>query len=220
MDCGRAPEREFDAFAHAAPLAFEMSYGRERVFVNCGSHPSDADWREALRGTAAHNTLILGHRNACEIREDGHFARRADKVTAAREESKSAVLLEGMHNGYERLNGYTHRRRLYVSDQGHDVRGEDYICSQIAPAKPIDIAVRFHLHPRVMVSLIRDGQEALLRLPGGTGWRFTFSAGFLSLEESIYLGEGTQPRKTKQLVIYGQTLEKKAKIKWSCQKEG
>ena len=71
-----------------------------------------------------------------------------------------------------------------------------------------------------MVSLIRDGQEALLRLPGGTGWRFTFSAGVMALENSIYLGQGTQPRKTKQLVIYAQTEQKEAEIKWALRKEG
>lgn len=224
MDCGPSDavrvNRRFDIGVHAAPLAFEMNYGRERVFVNCGTHPVSDEWADALRATPAHNALMLAARNACEIRDDGTFSRRAEKCTSRREDIKGAVLLESSHDGYQRLNGVIHRRRLYLCDDGQDLRGEETLHTQIVPTKPLDIALRFHLHPRVMVSLIRDGQEALLRLPGGTGWRFSFSAGQMRLEDSVYLGEGFELRKTKQLAIYGQTLERKSKIKWSLVKEG
>lgn len=220
MDCGPAPEWPYDAGAHAGPLSFEMSYGRERLFVNCGSHPVDPGWQDALRSTPAHTGLSMDARNACEIKPSGHFARKVQHPSVLREDLKNAVLLEASHDGYVQLNGFTHKRRLYISEQGHDVRGEDVLQAQADPARAIDVAVRFHLHPKVMVSLIRDGQEALLRLPGGVGWRFHHSAGHLALEDSVYLGEGTQPRKTKQLVIYGQTVEKEAHIKWALQREG
>lgn len=220
MDCGPVPIYPYDRHAHAAPLAFEMTYGRERMIVNCGSHPDDPAWREALRATAAHSALTLANRNACEIRKDGHFARKVQNPSHIREETRSAVLLEGVHDGYVPLNGFAHRRKLYLSDNGNDLRGEDALAAAISPAKSVDFSVRFHLHPRTMVSLIRDGQEALVRLPTGTGWRFQQTGGYLTLEDSVYLGQGTQPRKTKQLVIYGQVFEKRHKIKWAFQREG
>lgn len=221
FDCGAQEMRAFDVCTHAAPLAFEMSYGRERVFVNCGSHPAHAGWQDALRATAAHNTLTLNDRNAYEICESkGHFVRRTKDVQSRKEHSKDASFLQARHDGYVRLNGAEHQRRLYLCEKGHDLRGEDEISSSIQPSKAFEICIRFHLHPRVMVSLIRDGQEALLRLPGGTGWRFSFSAGLLSLEDSLYLGQGCEPRKTKQLAIYGQSIEKKSKIQWAFRKEG
>jgi uncharacterized heparinase superfamily protein len=220
MDCGAVPAYPYDRAAHAAPLAFEMTYGRERMIVNCGSHPDDPAWQEALRATAAHSALTLANRNACEIKKDGHFARKVQRPSHIREESRNAVLLEGVHDGYVPLNGFAHRRKLYLSDNGNDLRGEDALAATLGPGKPIEFAVRFHLHPRAMVSLIRDGQEALIRLSSGTGWRFQQAGGHLTLEESIYLGQGGQPRKTKQLVIYGQIIEKRHKIKWAFQKEG
>ena len=220
MDCGNAPERPYDARAHAAPLSFEMCYGRERLFVNCGSHPVDESWHEALRATPAHTALSMDARNACEIKSDGHFARKVRDANVLREDLKTAVLIEASHDGYVPLNGFTHKRRLYLCEQGHDLRGEDLLSSSIAPARAIDVAVRFHLHPKVMVSLIRDGQEALLRLPGGVGWRFMHGGGHLALEDSVYLGQGIEPRKTKQLVIYGQIHDVKAQIKWALQREG
>ena len=220
IDCGTSPSWPYDKEAHAAPLAFEMSYGRERLFVNCGAHPFDPAWQDALRASAAHTALSLDQRNACEIKQSGHFARKAQKVQAIREDLKNAVLVEASHDGYVPLNGFTHKRRIYLSDQGHDMRGEDVLSAAAEPSKPVDVAVRFHLHPRVMVSLIRDGEEALLRLPGGVGWRFHHMGGCMALEDSVYMGQGCEPRKTKQLVIYGQITDKKAQIKWALKREG
>lgn len=220
LDCGRAPPRPFDKTAHSAPLAFEMSYGKERIFVSCGTHPSNPDWRDALRATAAHNTVSLDYRNACEIRPDGHFARKPRVVSSVREETKGCCLLEATHDGYALLNGIEHRRRLYLSDQGHDLRGEDILTASTEPVKPVDVAIRFHVHPRVMVSLINDDQEALLRLPSGIGWRFHQSGGVMKLEDSIYLGEDSRPRKTKQLVVYGNMPDTEFKVKWAMQREG
>jgi uncharacterized heparinase superfamily protein len=220
FDCGRSPDYPHDAAAHAAPLAFEMTYGKDRVIVSCGTHPSSAEWQDALRATAAHSALTVAHRNACEIRETGRMSRKVRMIDPIREDTKSSCLLEGVHDGYLSLFGITHRRRIYMADQGHDIRGEDTLICEAGPVRPLDFAIRFHIHPRVNASLIRDGEEALLRLPSGIGWRFHHSAGRLMLEDSIYLGEGSRPRKTKQLVIYGQISDNNEVIKWALQREG
>lgn len=220
FDCGNAPSWPHDKSAHASPLAFEMSYSKARMLVSCGTHPMDDNWQDALRGTAAHNTLTLENRNACEIRKEGHFSRKVKNTSAIREDSKGAVLLEASHDGYIASHGVTHRRRLYLSQDGHDLRGEDSLNCSVGISRPLDFAVRFHIHPRVMVSLIREGREALLRMPNGIGWRLHHSGGFLALEDSIYLGEGTRPRKTKQLVIYDQMTNDFEQIKWALQREG
>ena len=164
--------------------------------------------------------MTVDCRNAAEIRPDSHFGRRVKNLVYLREDSKASTLVEGSHDGYLPLNGMTHRRRLFLSEDGHDLRGEETLSCSVGLSRPQDIAVRFHVHPRVMVSPIRDGEEVLLRLPGGAGWRFRHSGGLLALEDSIYLGAGSRPRKTKQLVIYGQMQKDSARIKWALQKEG
>ncbi len=219
MDTGKPPKWPYDTTAHAAPLSFEMSYGRERIIVNCGSHPTNPEWQDMLRFTAAHTALTIDDRNACEIHKDGSFSRKAKKVSLNREDWIGAVLVDASHDGYVPVNGITHRRRLYYADQGNDLRGEDTLTCTTGLTKPHSITVRFHLHPKVNVSLIKEDQEAILALPGGTGWRFTAEGATLGLEDSIYLGEGIRPRKTKQLVITTDMDTDMLQIKWALQRE-
>ncbi|PCJ99103.1 MAG: heparinase [Zetaproteobacteria bacterium] len=219
MDTGRSQRTPYDKTAHAAPLAFEFSYGKERIFVSCGSHPSSKQWQDALRSTAAHSTGCLDYRNACEIKKNGHFERKVTQCTLQREDTKEASLLIASHDGYVALNGITHTRKIYLTDDGHDLRGQDDFACAFELICPVETALRFHLHPNVNASFTNDGEEILLRIPGGIGWRFTRSGGMLALEDSLYLGEGTIPRKTKQIVIYGQMAEDEARVKWALKRD-
>lgn len=221
VDCSKPPKYPHDEHSHASPLAFELSYGKERIFVSCGSHPNCENWREALRSTAAHNGLTLNNRNACEIREDGHFARKVMNIAVGKDADKKQALLETSHDGYVPLNTMQHKRRFILTEGGNHFMGEDIISGPLAPQEPIDITIRFHIHPKVLVSLVRDGEQALLRLSSGLGWVFTQVGGRMSLENSIYLGEGVRPRKTKQLVITTQLSQKTHKeIHWSLKRAG
>lgn len=221
VDTGNAPSWPHDRHVHASSGAFELMIGRERIFVSCGTHPMDEDWADMLRGTAAHNALTLDYRNIQEIRKNGHIGRKPKKVSCTREEIGGGQLLTLKHDGYVPLNGVMHQRRFFVDVTGNDIRGEEELTTRTeALTKPVDVTVRFHLHPRVLVSLIRDGEEALLLLPNGAGWRFYHEGARLSLENSVYLGEGTYPRKTKQLVLSCQMSEPEKVIQWALQKEG
>lgn len=223
-DVGKPPVWPHDKDAHIAPLSFELSHGRERIFVNCGTHPTDEKWQDALRSTPAHNTLIIDDRNMCDLHKDGSHVHRPKTIIVDRDDKlktnkKDMVLIDACHDGYVPVNGITHRRRFYMADKGHDFRGEDNLTCAVGLGTPHDIAIRFHLHPKVTVSLIKGGEEALIRLNNGTGWRFTIIGGTLDLENSVYLGQGIRPRKTKQLVIRGQMEEDHRQFKWALQLE-
>lgn len=220
MDTGKAPNAPYDKTAHAAPLAFEFSYGKERLLVSCGAHPSSPEWQEALRFTGGHNTACLDQRNACEIKKDGSFGRKVTKTTCHREENDGAVLIIASHNGYSPLNGITHTRKIYLANDGDDMRGQDDFSCAFDLVNPVDIATRFHVHPNVTMSTVNDGAEILLRMPGGIGWRFKQSGGTLKIEDSMYLGQGIEPRKTKQIVLNVPMESTKTCLKWSFKREG
>ena len=223
-DVGKPPVWPHDRNAHVAPLSFEFSHGRERIFVNCGTHPTSEKWQDALRSTPAHNALIIDDRNMCDLHKDGSMGHRPKTIVVDRDDQKKnnkqdVVLIDACHDGYVPVNGITHRRRFYMADKGHDFRGEDNLACAVGLSAPHDIAIRFHLHPKVKVSLVQSGTEALLRLGNGTGWRFTVTGGDLAIENSVYLGQGIRPRKTKQLVITGSMASDHRQFKWALQAE-
>jgi uncharacterized heparinase superfamily protein len=111
--------------------------------------------------------------------------------------------------------GTIHYRRIYVSEGGEDVRGEDTLEGPAGSG----FAVRFHLHPSVQASLIQQGQAVLLALPSGGGWRFRASGAQLALEESLYAGRGDEPRRSLQIAVTGTTQPDHTIIKWALQKE-
>lgn len=216
MDAGRPPPHGLDARAHAGTLSFEMSVGRERIVVNCGAHPGPTGpWRRGLAATAAHSTLAVSETNSAEVLEEGGLGRRPRRVGCERVDSEGACLVEGSHDGYARAFGLTHRRRLYLADNGEDLRGEDMLEGPGGHG----FAIRFHLHPAVEVTPTRNGSAVQLRLPSGMAWRLHASGAQASVSESIYLGQGDEARRTSQVVLSGTTRPDRSVVKWALRRE-
>lgn len=223
LDTGAPPPPGLDTDAHAGTLALELSVGKERLFVNCGAHPSHVGrWRTALAATAAHSTVTLDETNSSEVREDGGLGRRPATVTCERLEQDGSVLIEATHDGYLKPLGLIHRRRLYLSENGEDVRGEDTLESPdgaVTSSAGRPFVARFHLHPSVQASLIREGHAVLLRLPSGITWRLRASGGEVDLVESVYLGQGNEPRRSLQIAIAAVTGDGATTVKWALRRE-
>jgi uncharacterized heparinase superfamily protein len=158
----------------ASTLAFEMSDGPHRVVVNCGGDRGAAGklpqaFANALRASAAHSTLVLADSNSTAIHDDGALGRGVGVVELVRREEEGGSFLDASHDGYARRYGFVHRRHLYVSVDGRELRGEDVLdpvpaARHQAADGPVDAAIRFHLAPSVEVSPGGDGKGALLRL--------------------------------------------------------
>lgn len=218
MDTGVQPDG-LDHNAHAGTLSLEVSIGKERLIVNCGAHPgAGGPWRLAMAGTAAHSTLVLADTNSAEVQPDGGLGRRPTHVGCERQEADGAVLVIAAHNGYGKPFGLLHRRRIYLADNGEDLRGEDALEPVIGTtAQSQSYVIRFHLHPSVHI--IHDGPRALLTLPSGAVWRMTTSGGTMAVEESIYLGQGGEQTPSHQLTISGHGGADASTIKWALRRE-
>jgi uncharacterized heparinase superfamily protein len=184
-------------------LALEFSEGQHRIFSNCGMpHAASAAWQVAAAGIAAHNTLdaegfSFGTQNAphAEVINSprGSLARCQNHMTG-----KAGKII--------------HERNLFLSHDGRDLRGED----GLSPTPP-GFTIRFHLHPTVKATSIRNGSKIVLVLPNRAAWNFSARGGVLSLEESIFLGDANGPRKTLQIVIRGDT-ESQSPVKWALRR--
>ena len=212
VDVGAPPPPGYDLDAHAGPLSFEMSSGKERLVVNCGAYRGDSqDWQLAQRTTAAHSTVTIEDHNAAEILPRGGIGKRPSPIRAERRDADGSIWLDAGHDGYQRHTGLIHRRRLYLSANGSDLRGEDSLTGK----GNRKFVARFHLHPSVRASMVQQGSAVLLRLASGEGWRFRASGGVIALQESVYLGERDKVKRGEQIVVSSVTQNGDGQIKWA-----
>ncbi len=187
--------------------------------------PLPAELASGLRTTAAHSTLILANANSTRIRPDGALGRGVEEVVVNRHESEDGTWLDLTHDGYVRRFGVRHHRRLFLSANGTDLRGED----SLEPASATRLRrrgsragfdVRFHLGPTVEVTPTADGQGALLRVAGSV-WQVRARGGPLSVDDSVWIGPDGTPRATKQLVLSATTAPSGAgSVNWSFKRAG
>jgi len=200
---------------HAGTLSFEMSVGKHRLVVNCGTASSEGDhWIDAMQATAAHSTLSADGKNSSQFDNKGLFLSGPQNVQCKRREADGSVWLETSHDGFRASVGIIHRRNLYLDASGEDFRGED----MIEGSGGKDFTVRFHLHPGVHSSQAQGGTSVLLKTGKGAGWQFQASGGTVTLEESVYLNGHGEPRRCDQIVISGPLHGDGAQIKWRFHK--
>jgi uncharacterized heparinase superfamily protein len=239
MDAGCAPAAAFSSAAHAGCLAFEMSSGEDRIIVNCGSVIGRArDWNTALRATAAHSTLTLDDTSQSNFLQEGWVAKLLGArmldgpatVETRRSHGTHGLSVESTHDGYASRFGLLHQRRMTLGPKGAMLSGSDRLIpvdsktwtrtlSARARRDGLPFAVRFHVHPDIRVSLAQARGSVILKLPGGEGWRFRCAGGTLSVEESIYFGNGN-PRRAEQLVINGLVRDAPAETAWVFEQVG
>ena len=229
IDAGPPPLARVAAGGHAGTLAFELSDGADRVIANCGGArglpaPLPGALATGLRTSSAHSTLIIADTNSTRIRDDGVLGVGVEEVTVQARSSEQGHWLEAAHDGYARRFGMLVRRRLFLSPDGQDLRGEDVIEAVAQSAfkrRPErDFAIRFHLGPGVAATPTADGAGALLRLPQGRPWSCKVRGGLVGIEPSLWIDPGGTVHKTLQLVVTGRTEKAAANIGWSFKRAG
>jgi len=115
----------------------------------------------------------------------------------------------------------SHHRRIYLSANGEDLRGEDKLEFPQGKKRPEfnSFAIRFHLHPDVQATLTNSGQAVVLKTLKGEGWKFRTAGATLSLDRSVYLGKAGELRRTQQIVLEGEGKAPDTTVKWALQRE-
>lgn len=232
-DAGNTPQGSEKG--HIAPLSFEMSSGRYPLIVNCGSAAHlGVEWETPCRGPAAHSTLTVAERAPGSFQgKDGTHARRIAKgakvVDRRTDRDMSGIWALAAHDGYAEHYGLVHYRRLFLSSNGTDFRGEDTLTLTSGGAATLQksraerktpdgpaFALRFHVHPEVIISL-KDGR-ALLTLESGERWQFMQSGGMLGLEDSVFIPRYSAPRPTKQIVVESALRDTEGQVRWALKR--
>jgi uncharacterized heparinase superfamily protein len=144
-DCAEIGPRYQPGHAHADSLSFELSILNKRVFVNSGTSTYEIGReREWQRGTAAHNTVVVGGANSSEVWAGFRVARRAH-VALQDPGAADPRSISGYHDGYCRKPwNSTHFRRWTVGE--HEIVIED-----VVSGKELDCDAYFYLHPDVRI---------------------------------------------------------------------
>lgn len=224
--------------AHASTLAFEMSAGRHPIISSTGpGRFFGTDWRRASRATGCHSTLVLDDTSSASIWEEGYagdtFGERLQdvprRVTLDRAQEVTGVWVLGSHDGYVRDYGLTHDRRMFLSPNGREFRGEDTLFIQehehqdiyhkrlkAAGVEGWPFSIHFHLHPDVNASLDMAGHAVSLKLKSEEIWVFRQTGGEVSLEDAVFLDQQRlRPRQTKQVVVRGFLRNERAQVTWA-----
>jgi uncharacterized heparinase superfamily protein len=228
IDSGRPPPLGVSYEAHAGCLAFELSAKQQRIVVNCGMPATGREsWREVARATAAHSTVTFNDRSSCRFMASRMIRRLLlgtpiiagpRRIETEREDRSDGVMLHASHDGYAAPFGVIHQRSLMVAADGARLEGEDLFNPSRGDKLPAnradDFAVRFHLHPSVKANRLSDGHGVMLTMPNREVWNFNAHDDSVELEESVYLAGPDGPRRTMQIVIYGQA-RKSPRVHWT-----
>ncbi len=193
------------------PGARISSSGGRRFVVNCGAPVRiEGGWRRLSRTTAAHSTLTLNDQSSSRFSRSeavdrflgGPLLPGPTRVPVNREETRDGQELTAAHDGYRQAFGFVHERQLFLSRDGRRIEGIDRLfqaagrAHRMACDEPMG-TLRFHLHPDVQVE---EAGEGLRLVHGEEVWWF-FADGAPQLEESIFFADAAGPRRTRQIVL-------------------
>jgi hypothetical protein len=129
--------------AHADLLSFDLSAGERRVVTDTGTGVYAAGpLRDALRSTAAHNTIQLDGKELLEAWSSFRSGRRGRATALARGADARFAWLAATHDGYVFLPGAPRPHRLWLL-------AEDalWIVDVVLGTGRHRITSRLHLHP-------------------------------------------------------------------------
>ncbi len=170
-DVGAVGPDYLPGHAHADTLSFEASLFGQRLFVNSGtSLYGTGPERQRQRGTAAHNTVVVGGVNSSDVWRGFRVGARASPFGVRWHSDGDALELEGSHDGYRGLAGApTHTRKWRLAPRALCISDHVSNGAHIAEA-------HFHLHPDVLISLyspnsgkfvLKNGERIAWRSEGG-----------------------------------------------------
>lgn len=222
--------------AHASTAAFELTTGRQRLIVNCGSGLNFGDeWRLAGRATPSHSTLGLNGVSSSRFGPKAQGHELFDTPTGVEINKHRAIdgtRLQINHNGYLPSHGLAHARTLDMTLDGKGLYGEDELFApdgddvtrfQNACARSdgsLSFSIRFHIHPDVNAALNDSDKVVVLTQANGDTWAFKAGEGVdMMLAPSVYLEQGRiQPLAADQIVLSGEAEEITTRVRWSLVK--
>jgi hypothetical protein len=157
LDCGPVCPDHLPPHAHCDLLSFELDAGGQRIITNSGTYLYEAGlWRDAFRGTAAHNTVQVGAEEQSAIWSSFRVGRRARVLEAVIRQLDTGPHFRGRYVGFEG-NRLEHSRELFLLP-GPCWVFVDTVHTRQGPA-PQMVTSRLHCHPQAEVVTTSKGAQ-------------------------------------------------------------
>ncbi|MEZ9466553.1 heparinase II/III family protein [Vibrio breoganii] len=158
IDAAKVGPDYIPGHAHADTLSFELSIGKQRVFVNSGTSVYGlGEERLRQRKTETHNTVVVDGEDSSEVWSGFRVARRAYPSRPIVADDGQSVSVECSHNGYMRLRGrVTHSRKWELSEECLTI--SDSLSGSFNTAQ-----AHYHFHPSI--DILQEDNGIVLQLP-------------------------------------------------------
>lgn len=134
--------------AHCDILSYEWDIAEDAVIVDSGLHGYDGDpYREYVRSTRAHNTVVIAGKEQSEVWATFRFARRASEARGSSTLREGRYTFEGSYRPYHD-EGSLHRRTIVVD------RDDLTVSDTVEGQNEGSIESFVHFHPDFAVSMI------------------------------------------------------------------
>jgi uncharacterized heparinase superfamily protein len=141
VDCGEPGPRHQPGHAHCGLLGFELDVAGRPLVVDAGVHGYDGDpFREYVRSTRAHNTVMIGGREQSEVWGTFRMARRARVLGAGIRTTAAGTVIKGRYRPYHARRS-VHARRIEAG------AGRWRITDRVEGARGAPLHSFLHLHP-------------------------------------------------------------------------
>lgn len=235
-DTGKPPPPAVSQKAHAGTLSFEFSCDSQRIVINCGAPPRASQRLATLaRSTAAHSTAVINDTSSSRFYTDGVFSELLENrviagpslVPCSRENSAEFKRFSASHDGYWRLFGVSHHREITLRGGGAVIEGIDHfsgdrsgrdVTTSVGGRQPLELAIRFHLHPSVSAGKADNGNSIMLMCRGGIVWKFTCVDIRPEIEESLLIASASGPKRSSQIVLSGDA-RKNGEVRWLFERQ-
>ena len=214
MDAGLCCPDALPSHAHADMLSFELVVGGERVIVNQGTYGYQHKNRNQMRGTQAHSTLCYDKQDSAEVWHVFRMGRRPRKVEAIlKEETGTGIGVDASHDGYRRF-GLTHHRRIFMSEDGQDIRGEDTLVAKRNQKGDKSATIHFHLSTHVNVQQ-RSEKEIEIQTKDSGKLSFKVQGARLYDAQSVYAPQFGEKELSRQIILSVPVKGKETTVRWA-----
>lgn len=220
MDTGIAPTGNLSIDAHAGSLSFEFSSDANRLIINSGAPRYQKErFAEFARLTAAHSALIVEDTSSSRVSTSQYlgpiFIHGPTHINIEDLSDNDHMGVRASHNGYAKPYGIIHQRQLRLDRDGKSLSGLDIIeaaqADKTSNLPQRQIAIRFHIHPSVVLNQLTDG-SIVLTTNDGDRWIFNATVKPI-IEQDIYFADVLGARRSQQITVLCQTDEQR-RIAW------